>query len=55
MSFEDEMRVKKRNGNYEIISFDKILHRVRKVGTEANVQINYTPLVIKIIDPTTYA
>jgi len=50
MSFEDEMRVKKRNGNYETISFDKILHRVRKVGNEANVQINYTPLVIKIID-----
>ena len=50
MSFEDEMRVMKRNGNYETISFDKILHRVRKVGTEANVQINYTPLVMKIID-----
>ena len=50
MSFEDEMRVIKRNGNYETISFDKILHRVRKVGTEANVQINYTPLVMKIID-----
>ena len=50
MSFEDEMRVIKRNGNYETISFDKILHRVRKVGNEAQVQINYTPLVIKIID-----
>ena len=50
MSFEDEMRVLKRNGKYETISFDKILHRVRKVGTEAKVQINYTPLVIKIID-----
>ena len=50
MSFEDEMRVMKRNGEYETISFDKILHRVRKVGNEANIQINYTPLVMKIID-----
>tara|TARA_B100000886_G_scaffold340548_1_gene311123 strand:+ start:12688 stop:15126 length:2439 start_codon:yes stop_codon:yes gene_type:complete len=48
--FEDEMRVIKRNGNYETISFDKILHRVRNIGNEAKVQINYTPLVMKIID-----
>ena len=50
MSFEDEMRVEKRNGNFETISFDKILHRVRTVGNEANIQINYSSLVMKIID-----
>ena len=46
----DEMRVVKRSGEYEIISFDKILHRVRKIGNQSNIQINYTPLVMKIID-----
>ena len=50
MSDMDEMRVVKRSGEYEIISFDKILHRVRKIGNQSNIQINYTPLVMKIID-----
>ena len=45
-----EMYVTKRNGKKEIISFDKILQRIKKVGKEANIQINYTSLVIKIID-----
>ena len=45
-----EMFVTKRNGNREIISFDKILQRIKKIGKEANIQINYTALVIKIID-----
>ena len=30
MSDMDEMREVKRSGEYEIISFDKILHRVEK-------------------------
>jgi len=46
----NEMYVTKRNGNHEIISFDKILQRIKKVGKEANIQINYTSLVMKIID-----
>jgi len=45
-----EMYVVKRNGNKEIVSFDKILNRIRKAGEEVGIQINYTTLVIKVID-----
>jgi len=45
-----EMRVTKRNGYLEDISFDKILTRVKKLGQEANIQINYSSLVMKVID-----
>jgi len=45
-----EMRVTKRDGNTEDISFDKILNRVKKLGQEANIQINYSALVMKVID-----
>ena len=41
-SDDDEMYVIKRNGEKEIVSFDKILQRIKKTGTEANIQINYT-------------
>ncbi len=44
------MMVVKRNGQKETVSFDKILKRIKKVGTEANIKINYTSLVIKVID-----
>ena len=47
---EKEMRVLKRNGNTEIISFDKILTRVKFLGKTHNININYTTLVIKVID-----
>ena len=50
MSNHNEMRVKKRSGVYEEVSFDKILHRVKTLGTEANIKINYSSLVMKIID-----
>ena len=45
-----EMRVKKRNGLLEDVSFDKILNRVKKLGSEAKVTINFSALVMKIID-----
>jgi ribonucleotide reductase alpha subunit len=45
-----DMRVTKRNGELEDIAFDKILNRVKKLGQEANIQINYSALVIKVID-----
>ena len=45
-----EMRVTKRDGNVEDISFDKILNRVKKLGQEANIHINYSALVMKVID-----
>jgi ribonucleoside-diphosphate reductase alpha chain len=46
----DEMYVTKRNGNREIISFDKILNRIKKLGQEVDIKINYTTLVMKVID-----
>ena len=50
MSMEDEMYVTKRDGQREIVSFDKILKRIRTIGTEAGIKINYTSLVMKVID-----
>lgn len=46
----DEMRVIKRNGNIETVSFDKILRRIKTIGKEANVVLNYTQLAMKVID-----
>ena len=46
----EDMRVTKRNGDLEDIAFDKILIRVKKLGQEVNIQINYSALIIKIID-----
>ena len=46
----DEMHVTKRSGAIEIVSFDKILHRIKTIGSEAGVKINYTSLAMKIID-----
>ena len=44
------MHVIKRNGKKQQISFDKILHRIKRVGQEVNIKINYSALVMKIID-----
>ena len=60
-----EMYVTKRNGSTEIISFDKILQRLKKIGAyrgewtskdvgqgvePEGIKLNYTSLAIKIID-----
>ena len=52
MDFEKEkdMFVIKRNGKKEIISFDKILKRIKKMGMECHVKINYTNLAMKVIE-----
>jgi ribonucleoside-diphosphate reductase alpha subunit len=55
MSLQNEMRVTKRNGDLETIEFDKILKRIKTAGQEVkirevNIQINYTALVMKVID-----
>ena len=47
---DDDMFVIKRDGKKEEVSFDKILVRVKKVGKEADIQIKYSSLVMKIID-----
>jgi ribonucleoside-diphosphate reductase alpha chain len=45
------MYVLKRNGEREIVAFDKILARLKMLGQEAGITgVNYTTLVIKIID-----
>ena len=50
MENNQEMRVKKRNGKLQEVSFDKILERVKKLGQEVGIQINYSSLVMKVID-----
>ena len=52
MALNDEMCVIKRNNEKEEVSFDKILNRVKKLGNEAEppLTINYSPLVMKVID-----
>ena len=45
----NNMRVTKRNGELEEISFDKILTRIKKLGQEASIHINYQQLVMKVI------
>ncbi len=46
----DEMQVIKRNKTYEDISFDKILKRIKTLGKEHDVSINYSALCLKVID-----
>ena len=50
MENTNEMRVTKRNGELQDIAFDKIQERVKKLGNEAGIQINYSSLVMKVID-----
>ena len=46
-----DMHVIKRNGKKEVISFDKILKRIKSLGKEFNLQnIIYAQLAIKVID-----
>ena len=49
-SLENNMRVTKRDGELEEIAFDKILNRIKKLGQEANININYSSLAMKVID-----
>ena len=50
MENTNEMRVTKRDGELEEMSFDKILNRIKKLGQEVGIQINYSSLVMKVID-----
>lgn len=47
---ELDMFVIKRNGSREILSYKKILERTRKVGDKFENNINYTQLVMKVMD-----
>lgn len=46
----NNMQVTKRNGELEEMTFDKILSRIKKLGYEVSIQINYQQLVMKVID-----
>ena len=50
--FDEEMCVFKRSGESEVMSFDKILRRVKKLGNETvpPLTLNYAQLVMKVID-----
>ena len=50
MSSTHEMRVRKRNGELEDISFDKILQRVKNLGKQSGVKVNFSQLCLKVID-----
>ena len=50
INMQNEMNVIKRDGTKEEISFDKILTRVKKLGEEAELNINYSSLVMKVIE-----
>jgi ribonucleotide reductase alpha subunit len=45
-----DMYVTKRNGQKEILAFDKIVNRIRKIGQEVDIQLNYSSLTMKVID-----
>ena len=47
---EHEMRVLKRSGRMEEVAFDKILRRVKNLGIEAGLTLNYSSLVMKVIE-----
>jgi ribonucleoside-diphosphate reductase alpha chain len=50
MNNSKDMRVTKRSKQLEFISFDKILNRIKKIGEEAGVIVNFSSLAIKVID-----
>ena len=49
---EQEMRVMKRDGKFEDISFDKILNRVKNLGNnmEPKLKLNYSQFVMDVIE-----
>ena len=45
-----EMQVRKRNGEMQDMAFDKIAARVKNLGKQAKINVNYSALVLKIMD-----
>ena len=45
-----DMYVIKRDGVKEVLSYEKILSRTKNVGSKFNLNINYTGLVMKVVD-----
>ncbi len=49
---DEELYITKRDGSREVLSFDKILKRVKALGTitETKLNVNYSQLVMKVVD-----
>lgn len=47
---QNDMFVIKRNGEFEEMKFDKILNRVKNIGRELNLNLNYSSICIKIVE-----
>ena len=49
---DEELYVTKRNNEIEALSFDKILNRIKQLGTNEipSLNVNYSQLVMKIVD-----
>jgi ribonucleotide reductase alpha subunit len=49
---DEELYIIKRDGTKEVLSFDKILKRVKALGTETEIKlnVNYSQLVMKVVD-----
>ena len=49
---DEELYIIKRDGTKEVLSFDKILKRVKSLGTETTptLSVNYSQLVMKVVD-----
>lgn len=46
----EQMYVLKRSGKLEVMSFDKIMKRIKKCGEDVGIHINYTSLAMKVIE-----
>jgi ribonucleoside-diphosphate reductase alpha chain len=49
-ALNDDLFVTKRGGKSEPVAFDKILNRIKKIGKERGLKLNYAALAMKVID-----
>lgn len=49
-ALNDDLFVTKRGGKSEPVAFDKILNRIKKIGKERGLKLNYASLAMKVID-----
>jgi len=49
-ALNDDLFVSKRGGKMEAVAFDKILNRIKKIGKERGIKLNYAALAMKVID-----
>ena len=47
---DKDMFVTKRTGKKEAVSFDKILKRIKKIGTEVGIKTNFSTITMKVIE-----